>query len=115
MTYDTSGCGGAGETAMQVSRRTMTRRGCDTAGRLGRRLGRRGLIACAAALGLAAAAGPGGSDAAAQDIRFFRIGTGTTGGTYFPVGGLIANAISGPPGAPPCELGGSCGVPGLIA
>ena len=53
--------------------------------------------------------------AAAQDIRFFRLGTGTTGGTYFPVGGIIASAISGPPGSPPCELGGSCGVSGLIA
>ena len=26
--------------------------------------------------------------------RFFRIGTGGTGGTYYPIGGLIANAIS---------------------
>jgi TRAP transporter TAXI family solute receptor len=26
--------------------------------------------------------------------RFFRIGTGGTGGTYYPVGGLIANAVS---------------------
>ncbi len=51
----------------------------------------------------------------AQDIRFFRIGTGTTGGTYFPIGSIIATAISGPPGAPACERGGSCGVPGLIA
>ena len=51
----------------------------------------------------------------AQEIRFFRVGTGTTSGTYFPIGAIIANAISGPPGAPPCELGGSCGVPGLIA
>ncbi len=53
--------------------------------------------------------------ATAQDIRFFSIGTGSTGGTYFPIGGMIASAISGPPGAPPCERGGSCGVPGLIA
>ncbi len=53
--------------------------------------------------------------AASQDISFYRIGTGTTGGTYFPIGGIIASAISGPPGAPPCELGGSCGVSGLIA
>lgn len=51
----------------------------------------------------------------AQELRFFRIGTGTTGGTYFPIGGLIANAISNPPGSRPCERGGSCGVPGLIA
>ena len=53
--------------------------------------------------------------AAAQEIRFFSIGTGSTGGTYFPIGGMIASSISGPPGAPPCERGGSCGVPGLIA
>jgi len=52
---------------------------------------------------------------AAQDIRFFRIATGTTSGTYFPIGGLIANAISNPPGSRPCDRGGSCGVPGLIA
>src|SRR5512144_1043241 len=51
----------------------------------------------------------------AQDIKFIRIGTGPIGGTYFPVGGLIASVISGPPGSMPCGLGGSCGVPGLIA
>lgn len=28
--------------------------------------------------------------------KFFRIGTGGTGGTYYPIGGLIANAISTP-------------------
>ncbi len=53
--------------------------------------------------------------AAAQDIKFFRIGTGGTAGTYYPVGGLIANAISNPPGSRPCSEGGSCGVPGLVA
>lgn len=53
--------------------------------------------------------------AGAEDIRFFRIGTGTTGGTYFPVGGMLANAISNPPGSRPCDRGGSCGVAGLIA
>lgn len=52
---------------------------------------------------------------AAQDVKFLRIGTGSTGGTYFPVGGLIANAVSNPPGSRSCEDGGSCGVPGLIA
>jgi TRAP transporter TAXI family solute receptor len=51
----------------------------------------------------------------AQDIRFFRIGTGSTAGTYFPVGGIIASAISSPPGSRDCERGGSCGVPGLVA
>jgi len=53
--------------------------------------------------------------AAAQDPTFFRIGTGSAGGTYFPIGGTIANAISAPPGARPCDQGGQCGVPGLIA
>jgi hypothetical protein len=48
-------------------------------------------------------------------LQFFRIGTASTSGTYFPVGGLIANAISNPPGSRSCESGGSCGVPGLIA
>ena len=51
----------------------------------------------------------------AQDVTFFRILTGGTVGTYFPIGGLIANAISNPPGSRPCAEGGSCGVPGLVA
>ncbi|WP_368185666.1 TAXI family TRAP transporter solute-binding subunit [Aestuariibius sp. HNIBRBA575] len=53
--------------------------------------------------------------AAAQDPTFFRIGTGGAGGTYFPIGGTIANGISSPPGSRACEDGGQCGVPGLIA
>ena len=53
--------------------------------------------------------------ASAQDITFFRILTGGTVGTYFPIGGVIANAISNPPGALPCNQGGACGVPGLVA
>ncbi len=50
-----------------------------------------------------------------QEIRFFQLGTGPTGETRFPVGGLIANALSNPPGSRECAKGGSCGVPGLIA
>lgn len=53
--------------------------------------------------------------ALAQDPTFFRIGTGGAGGTYFPIGGTIANGISSPPGSRACEDGGQCGVPGLIA
>jgi len=53
--------------------------------------------------------------ASAQDMKFFRIGTGGAGGTYFPIGGLLANAISAPPGSTPCDQGGACGVPGLVA
>jgi TRAP transporter TAXI family solute receptor len=62
---------------------------------------------------LGAAVAPG---LRAQDeSRFFRIGTGPTSGNYFAIGGIIANAISNPPGSQPCDKGGSCGVPGLIA
>ncbi|HRE21962.1 MAG TPA: TAXI family TRAP transporter solute-binding subunit [Rhabdaerophilum sp.] len=46
------------------------------------------------AAALAALSATGGS--ALAQAKFFRIGTGGTGGTYYPVGGLIANAISGP-------------------
>ena len=53
--------------------------------------------------------------AIAADPTFFRIGTGGAGGTYFPIGGTIANGISAPPGSRACEKGGQCGVPGLIA
>lgn len=66
-------------------------------------------------LALAAAATLSAGTAFAQDPTFFRIGTGSAGGTYFPIGGTIANGISAPPGARPCDQGGQCGVPGLIA
>lgn len=62
---------------------------------------------------LAAALGAGAAQA--QEMKFWRIGTGSAGGTYFPIGGLLANAISNPPGSRPCDKGGSCGVPGLVA
>lgn len=51
----------------------------------------------------------------AQDVTFFRIGTGSSSGTYFPIGTLIGATITGPPGSRACNDGGSCGVPGLIA
>ncbi len=51
----------------------------------------------------------------ADDLRYLRVGTGPPAESYFPIGGLIAGAISNPPGAPSCERGGSCGVPDLIA
>jgi uncharacterized protein len=35
------------------------------------------------------------SGSARAQAKFFRIGTGGTAGTYYPIGGLIANAISG--------------------
>ena len=51
----------------------------------------------------------------AQEMKVMRIAAGPIGGTDFPFAGLIANAISNPPGSRECERGGSCGVPGLIA
>lgn len=65
--------------------------------------------------GVAVAALMTASIASAQNPTFFRIGTGSAGGTYFPIGGTIANGISAPPGSRPCDQGGQCGVPGLIA
>lgn len=56
-----------------------------------------------------------GGTAMSQEMKFWRIGTGGAGGTYFPIGGLIANAISSPPGSRSCDKGGTCGVPGLVA
>lgn len=47
-------------------------------------------------LGLGAAALVGGN-AVAQAPAFVRIATGGTAGTYYPIGGLIANAVSTPP------------------
>ncbi|SIN84434.1 TAXI family TRAP transporter solute-binding subunit [Vannielia litorea] len=67
------------------------------------------LTGAAIALGLTVSA------ASAQEMAFFRIGTGGTAGTYYPIGGLLANAISNPPGSRGCDEGGSCGVPGLVA
>lgn len=50
---------------------------------------RQALTGAASIAALAAAGGP-----AFAQAKFFRIGTGGTAGTYYPIGGLIANAIS---------------------
>ncbi len=50
-----------------------------------------------------------------EQLKIFRIGTGGTAGTYYPIGGVIAQAISNPPDDRPCDQGGSCGPPGLLA
>ncbi len=79
------------------------------AGRGGRR--RLGWVLLLAAAAIAAPLAARAMD----ELRFFRIGTATTAGTYFQIGGVLASAISKPPGARDCERGGSCGVPGLVA
>jgi len=55
-----------------------------------------GFITRREALALGAGLGALGFSAlpAHAQQRFFRIGTGGTGGTYYPVGGMIANAVS---------------------
>tara|TARA_Y100001934_G_scaffold19733_1_gene22718 strand:- start:1466 stop:1804 length:339 start_codon:yes stop_codon:yes gene_type:complete len=42
-----------------------------------------------------------------SEISYFRIGTGGIAGTYYPIGGLIAQWVSNPPGSRPCDEGGS--------
>ena len=69
-------------------------------------------LAALAALAVAAASS---APAAQEDVRHFRIATGPTAGTYFPIGALLAGIISDPEGGRACGEGGSCGVPGLIA
>lgn len=53
--------------------------------------------------------------ALAEALRFFRIGTGPTADTLYHLATAIAAGISRPPGGEPCDEGGICGVPGLIA
>ena len=67
----------------------------------------------AAALG--AAILTAGSPVLAQDMTFFRIASGSAGGTYYPMAGLLAQVISNPPGARTCAKGGNCGMEGLVA
>jgi uncharacterized protein len=58
-----------------------------------------------------------GSFAPAQALSqriAFQILTGSTGGTYFPVGQLIAGLVSHPPGIDRCENSDVCGPSGLI-
>ena len=45
----------------------------------------------------------------------FQIATGSTTGTFFPVGEAIAGLISHPPGVNRCEAANVCGPAGLIA
>ncbi len=50
----------------------------------------------------------------AEEGRYVTIATGSVTGTYYPVGSLIANLLSRPPGARTCDEAGGCGVPNLI-
>ena len=72
-------------------------------------LARRPLLAA----GLATVAGRWRGEAVADDARFLRIGPGSVTGTYYPVGALIAAALSRPSGARTCDEPGACGVADL--
>lgn len=66
------------------------------------------------ALVLVVAAALGNAQAFTQRISFV-IATGSTGGTYFPIGEAIAGLISHPPGVVRCDILHVCGPVGLIA
>jgi hypothetical protein len=67
-------------------------------------------VAAAAAIALVL-----GAAGTASAFTYFRIGTGDPTSTFFAIGTAIAGAISNPPGSRACNVGGSCGVPDLIA
>lgn len=66
---------------------------------------------------LPARAQPDGApgDQVAQADRFFHIAAGPVDGSSFTVAGFLATALSAPAGSRPCDRGGSCGVPGMVA
>ncbi len=72
------------------------------------------LAASALFLG-AVLAGPAPGAAQEDTLTFFRIGTGPTATTSYSLGTAISLGISKPPNSPACDVGGLCGVPGLIA
>lgn len=66
-------------------------------------------------LAIAFAVAAGAAAAEAPSLRHLRIATGPVTGTYYQIGGLLGEIVSAPPGSRPCDRGGSCGVPGLVA
>ncbi|HEY4274768.1 MAG TPA: TAXI family TRAP transporter solute-binding subunit [Rhizomicrobium sp.] len=67
-----------------------------------------------AAIAIAVLAGSGALAAADIPRIPFQIATGSTQGTFFPVGEAIAGLISHPPGVSRCEVANVCGPAGLI-
>lgn len=78
-----------------------------------RPLTRRSLLRGGAGLGLLAASG-GARAGDAPAWRFFRIGSGSSGGMYYPLAGLLAAAISEPIGSDGCVDYHDCDSPGLF-
>jgi TRAP transporter TAXI family solute receptor len=75
-----------------------------------------GVAAGLGALGASLPAGKASAQNAGREaLTFFRIGTGPAAETLYGLGTAISAGISRPPGSSPCDIGGVCGVPGLIA
>lgn len=66
-------------------------------------------LAAFAAMGMTAPPGD------APERIAFQIATGSSSGTYFPIGQMLASLISHPAGVARCEEAGLCGPMGLIA
>jgi TRAP transporter TAXI family solute receptor len=72
------------------------------------------LLASLVALAGFAVANFGTAQTTATRIAFV-FSTGSTGGTYYPVGQAIAGIVSHPPGVARCDAPGVCGPAGLVA
>jgi uncharacterized protein len=72
-----------------------------------------GVIAALTLTGIFAAKSAAQAVDSPQRIAF-QISTGSTTGTYFPVGALLAQMLSHPPGVARCEAANICGPSGLI-
>ena len=73
---------------------------------------RRSFLSAGSLLALSAALPEG--RALAEPVTLLRLGTGSSVGTYFPIGTIIGRIVSLPPGSRECDEEGACGVPGLI-
>ena len=78
------------------------------------RLARTGLVLVGLMLAAAAVLMAGRQGSAQPARQSFDILTGSAGGSYFPVGELIARVVSHPPGLARCEKSGACAPPGVI-
>ena len=78
------------------------------------RLVRTGLVLVGLILAAAAVLMAGRQGSAQPARQSFDILTGSAGGSYFPVGELIARVVSHPPGLVRCERNGVCAPPGII-
>lgn len=75
---------------------------------------RKALISAVASLAAVVSAGLP-SSAVAVDPTVLRVGTGGAGGTYYPVGSIIAQGLSDSGELQPCTGASACGIPGVLA